>query len=84
MSPRITLCNILRVRQAEVEVDLPDAGTDHTHDGSLDDSSRNPEVALEDSGNADDDRTQVADQTLRHAARLQIHRANPAARWIGS
>jgi hypothetical protein len=79
-SPYVIPC----VRQAEAEVELPDAGTDHTHDGSLDDSSKSPEVALEDSGSVDDDRTLVAVQTLRHAARLQIHRADPAARLIGS
>ena len=76
--------DLRRIRQAEVEAALPGAGTAHSHDGSPDDSSRNPEVALEDSGNADDDRTPVAAQSPRHAWRLQIRRVNPVARLLGS
>jgi hypothetical protein len=71
-------------RATQAEVDLPDARTAHSHDGSFDDSSRSPEVALEGSDNADDDRTRGADQTGHHAVRLQIHRGSPAARLLDS
>lgn len=80
--PAPSICPIRRIRQVKVEV--PDARTAHSHDGSPDDSSESPEAALEDCGNADDDRTRVAAQTLRHAVRLQIHRVIPAAPSLDS